>query len=159
MLQIQKLRQTSQTLLATPVAGWEEVPRLGHTTQDELDLVWSRKLSKVGPGQYPGGSLHGNIGCCRLLLSHRACPFTFWPALESSPQNLREGWGLPGLLARAQVFWTGQGRAQVSSILVLPSCSLLDAWELCCAENCKLCAVSHWTISCFFSTLFFPIME
>ena len=42
----------------------------GHTTVNTPDLVWSRKLSKVVPGQYLDGKLPGNTRCCKLFILH-----------------------------------------------------------------------------------------
>ena len=39
----------------------------GHTTLSTPDLVRSRKLSRVGPGQYLDGRPPGNTRCCKLL--------------------------------------------------------------------------------------------
>ena len=39
----------------------------GHTTLNTPDLVWSRKLSRVGPGQYLDGRPPGNTRCCKLF--------------------------------------------------------------------------------------------
>ena len=40
----------------------------GHTTLNTPDLVRSRKLSRVGPGQYLDGRLPGNTRCCKLFM-------------------------------------------------------------------------------------------
>ena len=41
----------------------------GHTSMATPDLVRSRKLSRVGPGQYLDGRPPGNTRCCMLFFS------------------------------------------------------------------------------------------
>ena len=48
----------------------QDLPHLNaydHTTMNTPVLVWSPKLSTVGPGQYLDGWPPGNTWCCRLL--------------------------------------------------------------------------------------------
>ena len=60
----------------------------GHTTLNTPDLVWSRKLSRVGPGQYLDGRPPGNTRCCKLL--HFLLQ-TAQGAAASSMQTKQEG--------------------------------------------------------------------
>ena len=48
----------------------------GHTTLITPDLVRSRKLSRVGPGQYLDGRPPGNTRCCKLFLNAATCMVT-----------------------------------------------------------------------------------
>ena len=60
----------------------------GHTTPSTPDLVCSRKLSRVGPGEYLDQRPPGNTGCCQHFLFLNACSSSA-PLADDTEQRCR----------------------------------------------------------------------